>query len=111
MAAVVKYNPFVLKQLRAEGWHATPVDYWDSFTRRTKDLYGCIDVLGTGPQGTIAVQVTSRSNMSSRRKKVLAADAWRPMVDAGWIIEIWGYSQPGGKGTRYELKRERLNPK
>jgi hypothetical protein len=110
MAAVTKYNPFVLKLLRSEGWYADSVDYWDSFTRRTKDLYNCIDVLAVGPEGTIAVQVTSRGNMSSRRKKVLAADAWQPMVDANWIVEIWGYDQPKGPRTLWRLKRERLNP-
>ena len=107
--AVVKYNPKVLKLLREEGWYADSVDYWDSFTRRTKDLYSCIDVLGVGPDGTIAVQATSRSNMSSRRKKVLASDAWPSMVAAGWIVEVWGYSQPGGPRTKYVLKRDRLN--
>lgn len=106
--AKVQYNPKVLKTLRDEGWHATSVDYWDSFTRRTKDLFGCIDVLAVGPQGTLAVQVTSRGNMSSRRKKVLASEAYKPMKDAGWTIELWGYDQPKGKGTLYRVKREQL---
>jgi hypothetical protein len=104
----VQYNPKVLRQLETEGWHPTSVDYFDAFTRRTKDLYSCIDVLAVGPEGTIAVQVTSRGNMSSRRKKVLEAEAFPHMKAAGWRIEIWGYSQPGGKGTRYRLKRETL---
>lgn len=106
--AAVKYNPMVLKQLVKDGWFPTTTDYWDAFTRRTKDLYTCIDVIGIGKQGTIAVQVTSRSNMASRRKKVLAAEAFPHMQDAGWIVEVWGYDQPKGKGTRYRLKREQL---
>lgn len=103
------YNPRVVKQLEADGWFPTTTDYWDAFSRRTKDLYSCIDVIGIGKQGTIAVQVTSRGNMASRRKKVLAAEAFPHMQDAGWIVEVWGYDQPKGKGTRYRLKRERLN--
>jgi len=106
--ATTKYNPLVLKALREEGWHAASVDHWDSFTRRTKDLYSCIDVLGVGPEGTIAIQVTSRSNMSSRRKKVLAADAYPSMLAAGWFVEIWGVDQPKGKHTAMRVKRERL---
>lgn len=102
------YNSRVLKTLRDEGWHATSVDYWDSFTRRTKDLFGCIDVLAVGPQGTLAVQVTSRGNMSSRRKKIKESEAYWPMLEARWNIELWGYDQPKGKGTAYRLKRETL---
>lgn len=106
--AKASYNPRVVKQLEADGWFPTTTDYWDAFSRRTKDLYTCIDVIGIGKQGTIAVQVTSRGNMASRRKKVLAAEAFPHMQDAGWIVEVWGYDQPKGKGTRYRLKRERL---
>ena len=102
-------NPKVLQKLREEGWHATSVDYWDAFQRRSKDLYNCIDVLAIGPEGTRAVQVTSRSNMSARRKKVLESEAYPHMVEAGWIVEVWGYSQPGGPRTKYVLKIERLN--
>jgi hypothetical protein len=102
-------NPKVLQKLRDEGWHATSVDYWDAFTRRSKDLFQCIDVLAVGPQGTIAIQVTSRANMSARRKKILEAEAYPHMVAAGWVIEVWGYSQPGGPRTKYVLKIERLN--
>jgi hypothetical protein len=108
MAKRVQHNPRVLKQLREEGWYATSVDYWDAFTRRTKDLFGCIDVLAIGPDGTLAVQVTSRSNMSSRRKKILASEAWPHMKTAGWHVEVWGYDQPQGKGTTWRLKTIRL---
>lgn len=101
-------NPKVLQKLREEGWHATSVDYWDAFTRRSKDLFQCIDVLGVGPAGTIAIQVTSRANMSARRKKVLESEAYPHMVEAGWTIEIWGYDQPKGPRTAYRLKRETL---
>ncbi|WP_395160876.1 hypothetical protein [Ilumatobacter sp.] len=103
-----QYNPRVLKLLREEGWHATSVDYWDSFTRRTKDLFGCIDVLAVGVDGTIAVQVTSRGNMSSRRKKILTSEAYPFMKSAQWTIELWGYDQPKGPKTAYRLKRETL---
>jgi hypothetical protein len=92
-------NPKVLQKLREEGWHATSVDYWDAFTRRSKDLFQCIDVLAVGPQG---------ANMSARRKKILEAEAYPHMVEAGWVIEVWGYDQPKGPRTAYRLKRETL---
>jgi hypothetical protein len=104
----VQLNPKVLQHLRDEGWFVESVDHWDSFTRRTKDLFHCIDVLAVGQGGTLAVQVTSRGNMSARRKKVLASDAWPFMVAAGWIVELWGYDQPGGPRTAWRLKREIL---
>ena len=101
-------NSRVLQKLRGEGWVAESVDRWDSFTRRSYDLFGCIDVLGVGPEGTIAVQVTSRANMSARRKKILEAEAYPAMKAAGWVIECWGYDQPKGPRTAYRLKRETL---
>ena len=101
-------NSRVLKKLREEGWTAESVDRWDSFTRRSYDLFGCIDVLAVGAKGTLAVQVTSRANMSARRKKILEAEAYPAMVAAGWTLEVWGYNQPGGPRTKYQLKIERL---
>ena len=99
------YNPRVCKALRSEGYFVQTVERWDAHTRRTHDLYGCVDVLGVGPAGTIAVQVTSRGNMASRVTKIREAEAFPFMQAAGWTVEVWGYDKPL---HRYRLKRVSL---
>ena len=103
----VGYNPKVCKKLREEGFHAESVDHWNAHTRRMHDLFGCIDVLGVGPEGTIAVQVTSRSNMSARVKKLRASEALPFMLAAGWRVEVWGYHKPS---RFWELHRVSVGP-
>ena len=93
--------------LRKEGWNTVAsVDRWDSFTRRSYDLFGCIDVLAIGGDGTLAVQVTSRGNMAARRTKIEGADALEDMLDANWDVQVWGWDQPEGPGTHFRLKRQ-----
>ena len=99
------YNPRVCKTLRDEGYFVQTVEHWNAVTRRTNDLYGCVDVLGVGPAGTIAVQVTSRANMASRVTKMRETEAFPFMVAAGWTVEVWGYDKPL---HHYRLKRVTL---
>ena len=96
------YNPRVCKLLRDEGYFVQTVEHWNAHTKRTNDLYGCVDVLGVGPAGTLAVQVTSRGNMASRVTKIRESDAYPYMLAAGWRVEVWGYDKPL---HRYRLKR------
>lgn len=105
----VKHNPRVIKALTERGYHADSVDRYDSFSGRTHDLFGIIDVLGVGNGETIAVQVTSRGNMASRRRKIADSDVIDKLRDADWRIELWGYDQPNGPRTKYRLKVEDLS--
>ena len=50
-------------------------DLWNPFAKRRNDLFGCWDVLAIRDGETIAVQTTSRSNVSSRAKKIAEAES------------------------------------
>jgi hypothetical protein len=104
---VVNHNQRVMKRLRNEGYCAEVVERWDSFSRRRHDLFGFIDVLAVGNGLTLAIQVTSRSNMSSRRNKMRAAPELQAMCDAGWRVELWGFDKPA---SRWRLEVECVTP-
>ena len=105
----VNHNGRVLATLRDLGYVCQVVERWDAYTRRRYDLFGIIDVLAIGNGLTLAVQVTSRGNMSSRRRKIQAAPELPHMLGAGWRIELWGYDQPGGPRTAWRLKKENMD--
>lgn len=90
----VNHNARVLKALRDDGYAAEVVERWDAFSRRRHDLFNIIDILAIGHGETVAIQVTSRDNMSSRRNKMRASPELREMLRAGWRVELHGYDKP-----------------
>ena len=104
---VVNHNQRVLSKLRKEGYVAEVVERWDSFSRRKHDLFGFIDILAVGNGLTLAIQVTSRSNMASRRKKMRTAPELPILLIAGWCVELWGFDKPA---NRWRLEIERVTP-
>jgi hypothetical protein len=97
-----------LQRLRDDGWTAQVVETWNPHVRQRRDLFGIIDVLAVGPAGVLGVQTTSRGNMSSRRTKMLACEHLAAIREAGMILELDGWDQPGGKGSRWRVKTERV---
>ena len=106
---MIDFAALCMVQLVKEGYRADRVEYKCIQPPVTRDLFHCIDVLGLRVQPDLLdtaaplvalIQVTSRSNVSSRKKKV-----WEHSrgLRQPWIaLEVWGYL-----GT--ELKRrERL---
>jgi hypothetical protein len=78
------------------------VEYYNAYTRRKHDLFGCIDLLAIGNGETLAIQVTSKSNMSARIKKIEDSAALPEMLRSGWRILVHGWWK--NKSNRYELK-------
>jgi hypothetical protein len=96
------------------------VEYWNSFAKKRHDLFGFGDILVGGPDaGFVIVQVTTRKQMSARRRKILgklqvgdrnpqsSADyrvscllSW---LRAGGRVLVQGWDQPEGRGTRWML--------
>jgi hypothetical protein len=103
--AAVNHNARVLKALRDTGYHAEVTERWDGFSRRRHDLFGFIDVLAVGHHGTLAIQVTSRANMASRRHKITESPILSSILGAGWKVQIWGYDKPA---SRWRLKVEEV---
>jgi hypothetical protein len=88
--------------MKEKGYLVANVESYNHFIKRKKDLYGVIDLLCIGNGETVAVQVTSKSNMSSRIKKIEASDAFPEMLRSGWRVLVQGWWK-NAKG-RYEVK-------
>ena len=74
----------------------------NAFTRRKKDLFGIFDILAIGQGETIAIQLTSKSNMFTRIKKISESPMLPEIIRSGWRILVIGwYKKPNG---RYDYK-------
>jgi hypothetical protein len=98
---VVNHNPRTCKALQELGYTTEVVEHWNSFARVRNDLFGFIDVLAVGNGETLGVQVTSRSNMSSRALKIRLSPVLPVLLEAGWGVEVWGWYK---EGSRWKLK-------
>ena len=88
--------------LRKLNYHTANVEHYNYFTKRKHDLYGCIDILAIGNGETLAVQVTSKSNMSARIKKIEASEFLAEMLRSNWRVIVHGWFK--GTNGRYQLK-------
>ena len=88
--------------LEKQGYRVAIVETWCPFSRRRKDLYGIIDLLGIRPGETLAVQTTSASNVSARVKKIAESDAIADIRAAGWGFHVHGWKR--GTNGRYTLR-------
>lgn len=86
------------------GYQVATVEYYNAFTRRKHDLFNCIDLLCIGNGETVAVQVTSRDNISSRRHKIEENEAYPEMLRSGWRILIHGWDKEDGKWRLKEVE-------
>jgi len=91
-----------IAHLRKLGYQTANVEHYNYFTKRKHDLFGCIDILAIGNNETLAVQVTSKSNMSSRIKKIEESEALPEMLRSNWRVIVHGWFRK--ENGRYELK-------
>lgn len=85
-----------------QGYTVATVEYFNAFTKRKHDLFGCIDLLAIGNGETIAIQVTSKSNMSSRIHKIEDNPALVEMIRSNWRVVVHGWAK--NKSGRFEVK-------
>lgn len=79
-----------------------PAGLVDTVERRitrivTRDLFGIIDLLAVREGVTLAVQVTTSSNVAARRKKLQASEALSRVLAAGWRVELHGWAKRKGR--------------
>jgi hypothetical protein len=91
--------------LSEQGYIVATVEHYNAFTKRKHDLFGCIDLLAIGNGETVAVQVTSKSNLSARRHKIEEAEAYPEMLRSGWRVILHGWYK---ENNRWKLKEEEL---
>ena len=91
-----------VKHLKDQGYMVATVEYYHYFTKRRHDLFNVIDILAIGNGETLAVQVTSKSNMSARIRKIEECEALPEMLRSGWRVIVHGWWK--GSNGRYQLK-------
>jgi len=95
-----------LAHARKMGWLAGVVEKWNPHARIRQDLLGFIDLIVLDSlAGTLAVQATSASNVSSRVAKIKASENAARWLAEGNRVQVWGWKRiPKGKSCRYELR-------
>jgi len=88
--------------MESRGYKCDIVESYNAFTRRKKDLFSLFDILAIGNGETVAIQLTSKSNMSARVKKIGNSDILPELLKSKWRILVIGwYKKPNG---RYDFK-------
>lgn len=76
---------------------------YNPYTKVRQDLFGFIDILAIRDDGDVlAIQATSRDNVSSRITKIAEHDNVAAVRKAGWTIEVWGWGLMAN--GRWELR-------
>ncbi len=97
-----------LAVLRALGYTCWIVEYWNAFTRKRVDLFGCIDIIAIREGETLAVQTTT-SGVAARVKKITDCEYLPAMRAAGWRVEVHGWRKaPKVKGGKVEVWKQRI---
>lgn len=85
--------------MKRRGFVAQIVERWNPFAKVRQDLFQVIDIVAVNKQGDLlGIQVTTRSNMSSRRAKVresLGAKYWATHNQ----IQVHGWQKVGPRWT------------
>lgn len=80
-----------LEKLRGEGYLCEVVERWVPGANIRKDLFGFIDILAIREGDVLAVQATSKSNVSARVNKIAEHENIAEVRKLGWQIEVWGW--------------------
>lgn len=76
------------------------IERWNLFAKIRQDLYGFVDVLTVQYEKTLAIQTTSSSNSSARRKKIVEHENLPILISAGWEVVIHGWRKDAkGNGS------------
>jgi hypothetical protein len=103
---VAKKSPtqLTIDYLYAEGAQLVQkVEVWNPFARKRKDLFDCWDVLAVKDGQTIAVQTTSRGNISARANKIAESESTPHLRRAGWTLHIYGWDKGPDKLPRVKI--------
>jgi hypothetical protein len=106
-----KTNEQTFRRLTKDHYHGrgcryVRVDSYNAFAGVANDLLGAFDGLAfSAGAGIIGVQLTSKSNMSARRRKLRENPLVASWLESGGKVELIGWHKPG---TKWEPVVERL---
>ena len=91
-------NSRTVALMESRGYKCDVVECYNAFIRRKKDLFSIFDILAIGNGETVGIQITSKSNMSSRIKKISESEFLPELVRSGWKILVLGwYKKDNGR--------------
>ncbi len=95
-------NQRTIALMNERGYKCDVVESYNAFTKRKKDLFGIFDILAIGNGETVAIQLTSKSNMSTRIKKISESPMLPEVLRSNWRVLVLGwYKKENG---RYDYK-------
>ena len=65
-------------------------------------MFGILDMVAIGNEETLGIQMTSKSNMSSRIKKIQESDYFVELLRSKWRIIVIGWFKK--QNGRYDFK-------
>ena len=72
-----------------------------------RDLFGMFDLLAIHPKwGTWAIQVTTGSNHTDRRRKVAEHPDLGTVLACGWQVYVWSWRKSAA--GKWELREEQI---
>jgi hypothetical protein len=86
--------------LKDQGYAVCITEHWNPFAHIRQDAFGFIDMIALGEQQILAIQTTSRNNVSARMNKILGLAEARLWLQAGGRIFIHGWGLVGVRGKR-----------
>lgn len=99
-------NPLQRRWFEREGWVYARVETANAWGGMTSDLWGFADYLAANPERReiLLVQVTTAHNANARIAKAQKAPELGAWLAAGGRFQVHAWSQPGGAGTRWEMR-------
>jgi len=89
-----------LAYLRELGYYVAVAEHFNPFAQIRQDLFGICDLVGLRKGETLCVQCTSASNVSARVHKITEHLSTPRLREAGWRIEIQGWTKGKRGGPR-----------
>jgi hypothetical protein len=98
-------NQRTIALFKERGYLCDTVESYNAFTKRKKDLFSIFDILAIGNGETIGIQITSKSNMSSRIRKISESEFLPELVRSNWKILVLGwYKKENGRWDCKEVE-------
>ena len=95
-------NQRTVALLKDRGYQCDVVESYNAFIKRKKDLFGIFDILAIGSGETLGIQITSKSNILARIKKIEESEYLPLLLAAGWRIIVFGWFKKDN--GRYDYK-------
>ena len=100
-----------LKVLRDSGWTAQVVERFCPFSKRRKDLFGCIDIVALIKGRIVGIQACAGGSHAARRTKSQAEPLLQNWLQAGGLFVVWSWAKqgPAGKAKRWTFRIEGIS--